>query len=75
MVGKLHANGQEEGGSHLGFHSQLEGPTFEGQHESTMTTTSFREDQDAKLQEGEDIGTEGPPVTILSHCTGILPWD
>lgn len=56
-------------------HSQLEGPKFEGQHEATMTTTSFREDQDAKLQEGEDIGTEGPPVTILSHCTGILPRD
>lgn len=74
MVGKSHTKGQEEGGSHLGFHSQLEAPTFEGQHEATVTTSSFREDQDVELQEGEDTETEGPSVTVLSHCTGILPW-
>lgn len=66
--------GQKERGSHLGFHSQMEGPTFEGQHGATMVTSSFREDQDTELQEGEDIGSEGSPATILSHCSGMVPW-
>lgn len=66
--------GQKEGGSHLGFHSQLEGPTFEGQHGATMVASSFREDQDTQLQEGEDIRAEGPPGTILNHCRGMVPW-
>lgn len=66
--------GQEEGGSHLGFHSQQEGPMFEGQHGATMVASSFREDQDTQLQEGEDIKAEGPPGKILSHCTGMVPW-
>lgn len=75
MVGKPHPKGEEEGGSHLGFHSQLEGSTFEGQHGATMIASSFREDQDAELQEREDIEIEGPPVAILNHCTDVLPWD
>lgn len=75
MVGKPHPKGQEEGDSHLGSHSQLESPTFEGQHGATMIASSFREDQDTELQEREDIEMEGPPVTIPSHCSGVLPWD
>lgn len=66
--------GQKKGGSHLGFHSQLEGPTFEGQHGPTMVASSFREDQDTQLQGGEDIRVEGPPGTIQSHCRGMVPW-
>lgn len=66
--------GQKEGGSHLGFHSQLEGPTFEGQHGATMVASSFREDQDTQLQEGEDVRAERPPGTIQSYCRGMVPW-
>lgn len=75
MVGKLHPQWQEEGGSHLGFHSQLEGPTFEGQHGATMIASSLREDQDTELQEGEDIEMKGSRVAIQNRCTGILSWD
>lgn len=39
-----------------------------------MVASSFREDQDTQLQEGEDIRAEGPPDTILSHCRGMVPW-
>lgn len=74
MVGKLHPKGKREGGSHLGFHGQMEGPTFEGQHGATMIASSFREDQDTELQEREDIEIEGRPV-ILNHFEGVIPWD
>jgi len=75
MVGKWDPKGQEEGGSHLGFHSQLEGSPFEGQHGATMIASSFRVDQDTELHERKDIETEGPPVTILNHRASVLPWD
>jgi len=70
-VVKLHPKGQEEGSSHLGSHGQLEGPTFEWQHGATVIASSFREDQDMELQEGEDIEMEASPVAILNHCTDI----
>lgn len=75
MVGKLHPKGQGEGGSYLGFHGQMEGPTFEGQHGTTTIASSFGEDQDTELQEREDIEIKGHPVIILNHCEGVLPWN